>query len=76
MSKQVKIFPLRLHPDKHAAIKAAAENEGKSMHQFVLDSTLNNSEAYDLILASYNYIKGGPAQELEEMLFEWLLKNK
>lgn len=76
MEKQVKIFPLRLHPEKHSIIKESADQAGKSMHQFILDSTMKNADVYKLIRQAYDFVKGGPDSELENDLLNWLLNNR
>jgi predicted HicB family RNase H-like nuclease len=38
VKNDVKSFPLRLSAEFHAAIKETAGKEGKSIHQFIIDS--------------------------------------
>jgi uncharacterized protein (DUF1778 family) len=79
MPQTKKIFPLRLDAEAHTTIKKGAEETNKSMHQYILDAAMSESgkeEAYQLLSKAYMFIKGGPAVELEEAIFNWLMNNK
>lgn len=82
-NRDVKVFPLRLKEDMHTRIKESAEMQNKSIHQFILDAadeavnaSQQNKEAFELIKRAYQFIQGGPSQQLEQDLFNWLLENK
>jgi uncharacterized protein (DUF1778 family) len=79
MPQTKKVFPLRLDAVTHTTIKKGAEDSGRSMHQFILDAALNEIDkqsTYELLEAAYKFIKGGPANQLEEEIFQWLMNHK
>jgi hypothetical protein len=74
-----KVFPVRLDEVQHKTLEQAADAEGKSKHQFVLDAIeheANKSEIKKLITKAYSVlISGDDPGGLRDELFNWIIEN-